>query len=582
MVFLSGIIFDIQSLVYFLALFHFFSILPFKVQNKKWYQIGLKTLFLFGLGVVILLNFIDTEFYQIKTRRSGIELFYLMADKSNPVGSYIAHYWWLGLLYILFLVGIFFIYPKQKKVLIFGKKLKTSFYTFCILFLLLIAARGGFYIKPLRSFDAARFVNAQWVSATINSGTQIITSYSASTPTKINYMNSIDAQSIFNPIQQYKPYLSVKTKPNIVLIILESFGADYCGFLSNNSRYTPFLDSLSKKSIYFKNAYSSGTTSIESVPAIFASIPSLLEVPYINSNFQNNTIKGLHYYLSKNGYDCSFYYGAKNGSMGFDNFLKISGNINYFGLNEYPSKVSDYDGHWGIFDEPYLQYFAQELGKRKAPFFSSVFTLTSHDPYIIPGQYKNKFKGGNLPIHKAVQYTDYALSQFFEKAKKQPWFSNTIFILTADHPSHSTNEYFYTPTGKYEVPFMLYAPTLLAPKVIDSFTVSHCDIFPTIMQLTGSTNKFFTMGKSVFEQGNRTAINHDVGITQLIQYPYCNRLMPNGSFKMHYQPKYTPNKLIRTIFTNEEKLLQEKLSNELKAKKQIFINNLLENTYFVE
>lgn len=582
LVFLAGIIFDIQALVYFLALFHLFSLLPLEIQSKKWYQLGLKISFIVGLGVVILLNFIDTEFYQIKTRRSGIELFYLVTDKSNPVGSYFIHYWWLVLVYIAFIIGILFLYPKNKHLFRFGHSIKTFAFTLVILFALFIGARGGFYKKPLRSFDAARFVDPQWVSATINSATQIITSYSANTPSKLTYMNSIDAQGIFNPVQQYVPYFNAKIKPNVVLIIVESLGADYCGFLSKRPRFTPFLDSLAKKSIYFTNAYSSGTTSIESVPAIFASIPSLLEVPYINSNFQNNTIKGVHYYLDKNGYDCSFYYGAENGSMGFDNFLKISGPISYVGLNEYPSKVSDYDGSWGIFDEPYLKYFAQELSKRKTPFFSSVFTLTSHDPYTIPGEYKNKFKGGELPIHKAVEYTDYALNQFFETAKKQPWFSNTVFIITGDHPSHSTNEYYYTPSGKFEVPLMLYAPTLLAPKVVDSFNVSHCDIFPTIMQLTGSKNKFFTMGKSVFETGNRSAINHDVGITQLINYPYCVRLMPNGKFKMHYHQKFIPNKQIRYVFTNEERQLQIKLENELKAKKQIFINNLLENTYFVE
>ena len=582
LVFLAGIIFDIQGLTYFLIPFNLMSLMPIQSQNNKKYQLVVKVFFILGLGIVILLNFIDTEFYQIKTRRSGIELIYLLTDKSNPVASYLINYWWLALLYIVFIGAIFYFYPAKKSLLVFNQKIKLAVVSVFILSLLFVGARGGFYKKPLRSFDAARFVDAQWVSATINSATQLITSYNANTPSKLYYMNDIDAKGIFNPVHTYMPYFKSKVKPNVVLIILESFGADYCGYLSERPRFTPFLDSLSKNSVSFTNAYSSGTTSIESIPAMFASIPSLLEVPYINSNFQNNTIRGLHYYLNKNGYDCSFYYGAENGSMGFDNFLKITGTIDYRGLNEYPSKVSDFDGNWGIWDEPYLKYYIEELGKHKAPFFSSVFTLTSHDPYHIPKEYQKTFKGGELPIHKVVQYTDYSLHLFFEAAKKQAWFSNTIFIITGDHPSHSTNEYFYAPLGKYEVPLLVYAPNLLAPKKIDSMSVSHCDIFPSIMHLTGSKDKFFAMGKSIFEDGAKSVINQDVGITQLITYPYCVRLMPSGNTKMMYQEKYTTNKQIRYKFTEAELLLQQQLEKELRAKKQIFTNSLLENTYFVE
>lgn len=569
-----GVLFDVQALVYFLAPFHLLSLVPFKI-NLKSRQLIMRILFTLGLSLIVLLNLIDMEFFKIKTRRSGIELFELMSDPSNPISSYILNYWWLLLILLAFVFLIYKIYPKGPEGYV-SVSLPSSISAFVIVAaLLFLGARGSVSVKPLRSFDAASFVDSRWVSACINSPTQIITSYSTRTPKQIDWLTDEKALSVFNPVQTVSP--AFKTQPNIVLIILESFGRDYCGFLNKEKRFTPFLDSLAGLSLVFPNTYSSGTTSMESIPAIFASIPSLLEVPYINSTFQSNTIHGIHYYLSKQGYDCSFYYGARNGSMGFDNFLKISGPISYYGMNEYPASKKDFDGHWGIWDEEYLQYYAGELLKKKGPFFSSVFTLTSHDPYQIPDRYKSIFTASELPIHKSVQYSDYALRRFFQTIWKSKLPQNTIFIITADHPSHSRNEYFYTPTGKYEIPLMIYAPGLIKAGINDSITASHPDILPTVLSMAGIKESFFSFGRSLFSGEHRTAINYDNGLVQLIDYPRCIRRYPNGSSVMHIQPKYTPNSKIIFKLSPEEYKHKQQLDTILQAKYQIYINGLLNN-----
>lgn len=569
-----GVLFDVQALVYFLAPFHLLSLIPYKL-NLKYRQLSMRILFTLGLSLIVLLNLIDMEFYKIKTRRSGIELFELLADPSNPVLSYIINYWWLLLLFALIVWLIYYFYPKcpAQYPSVKTKSAIVAFFAFAGL--LFLGARGSVSVKPLRSFDAASYVDARWVSACINSPTQLITSYSSRTPKQIDWLTEEKAKQLFNPLQTVKPVF--KSHPNIVLIILESFGRDYCGFLNKEKRFTPFLDSLASLSLVFPHAYSSGTTSMESIPAIFASIPSLLEVPYINSTFQNNTVHGIHDYLSKLKYDCSFYYGARNGSMGFDNFLKISGPISYYGLNEYPNGKADFDGHWGIWDEEYLQYFAKELTKKQSPFFSSVFTLTSHDPYQIPERYRSVFTADELPIHKSVQYTDYALRRFFETIWKSKLTANTIFIITADHPSHSLNEYFYTPTGKYEIPLMIYAPKYIKPGINDSITASHPDIMPTVLSLAGVKTPFFSFGKSLLSDEYRTAINYDNGLVQLIDYPMCIRRYPDGNSVMHIQPKYTPNSKIIYKLTPEEKLHKQMLDTLLQAKYQTYINGLLNN-----
>lgn len=583
-VLLSGILFDLQACAYFLAPFHLLSILP--LNNKIPYQKSLlRFFFVLGNSIMLLLNLIDFEFFKIKTRRSGSELFSLLNDPSNPVLSYIYNYWWLSIAFIAIVFAIYKLYPKDQSGNSHSIQLpKAILLFFVIASFWVLGARGGFYVKPLRSFDAARFVDPSWVSATINSPTQLLTSINSKVPKKIQYMSDDECLRITQPVQQSRSHFKNQPAPNVVMIVLESFGRDYCGFLNKEPRFTPFLDSLSKLSLYFPHAYSSGTTSMESIPAIFASVPSLLDVPYINSAFQSNKLYSVHHYLHQANYDCSFYYGTKNGSMGFDNFLKITGPIQYYGLNEYPKELynTTYDGKWGIWDEDYLDYYAKQLDQKPEPFFSSVFTLTSHDPYKIPEKYKDRFKGGELPIYKSVQYTDHALRTFFQKVWNSKWFSNTVFIITADHPSHSVNEYFYTPTGKYEIPLMIYAPGKIQAGKNDSITASHPDIMPTILSLAGVETQFFGMGKSLLDTAQRTAINSDYGIAQLIDYPYCIRLFPNGSTKMYVHPKYVPNKKIRYKLTPDELILKTKLEKELKAKLQLYNNSLLDNHFYFE
>lgn len=579
MVFAAGVLFDIQALAYFLGPFHLVSLIPYRKPQPAFERM-LKALFVIGTGLIILLNFIDLEFFKVKSRRSGIELFSLVTDSANPVGSYLINYWWLLLFYLLLMAAVIRFYPKPAPAQNTVKPLRAVAFFLLGAALLFAGARGSFSVKPLRSFDAARFVDPQWVSACINSPTQLLTSYSSPVPKAPSFMQSDSAHRVTHIVQSLTPYFRNEFKPNIVIIILESIGRDYCGFLNGEPRYTPFLDSLSRKSYVFYHAYSSGTTSMESIPAIFASIPSLLEIPYINSTFQNNTLYGVHHYLSRYGYDCSFYYGAANGSMGFDNFLRMSGSINYYGKNEYTGPKTDYDGNWGIWDEPYLRYFCSSLASKKQPFFSTVFTLTSHDPYKIPVQYENVLENGELPIHKAVRYTDHALRKFFEAAEKSDWFGNTVFIVTADHPSHSKNEYFYTPTGKYEIPLMIYAPGMISPGFNDSLTVSQPDIMPTVMQLAGIRDSFYAFGKSLFDTGKRTAINRDYGVPQLIDYPYCLRMFPDGKFVMHAQPKGTPNKNIRYNMNPAEQAKQKQMETLLRAKLQIYYEGLLNNSLF--
>ncbi|UOQ76747.1 LTA synthase family protein [Hymenobacter sp. 5516J-16] len=246
----------------------------------------------------------------------------------------------------------------------------------------------------------------------------------------------------------------------MVILLVESFASEYNGIENGGQGYTPFFDSLATQGLFFRNHYANGRRSIEALPAVLAGLPALMESPFITSNFQTDELHGLGEILGRQGYATSVFHGAQNGTMGFNTFAGITGIQQYYGLQEYPggAQSPDYDGHWGIFDEPYLQYFARQLGQQRQPFFSTVFTLTSHEPFPVPPQYKTRFAPGQLPIHASIRYTDFALREFFRTAARQPWYRNTLFILLADHTSQTLRPDYQNTLGSYKTPLLLFHP----------------------------------------------------------------------------------------------------------------------------
>ena len=216
-------------------------------------------------------------------------------------------------------------------------------------------------------------------------------------------------RSIYNPIIKLDQKKTINKK-NVVVIILESFGDENVG-----RGYTPFLDSLITKSYYFKHGFANGKVSIDAVPSILSSITSLMNNSFISSSFSLNKINGLPKILKKEGYGTSFFHGSFNGSQNFDQYAQVAGFDHYYGKDQYDGKEA-FDGKWGIYDEEFMQFFCNKLTTFKEPFFSSIFTISSHNPYRVPEKYKGKFSKGTTEIHESIGYSDFALQNFFNTA----------------------------------------------------------------------------------------------------------------------------------------------------------------------
>ncbi len=296
--------------------------------------------------------------------------------------------------------------------------------------------------------------------------------------------------------------------------------------------------------------------------------------PYIKSSYAFNDIETLPKILNRKGYSTSFFHGAINGSQNFDQYTKIAGIDKYYGKNEYPEPEHD-DGCWGIFDEEYLQYFGKQLTKERQPFFSTVFTLSSHNPFIIPKKYKGKFKKGTTNFFRSIGYSDYALANFFKYAKKENWYKNTIFILTADHTSSSKPTSHKSILDKYAIPIIFFDPLNSSLKGTSDKNIQQIDILPSVLNYLNYNESFNSYGFS-YQSKNNMIINLINGNYHvIIDSNYC---VFNGKkiieFYKHNSDKSLKNNILKTINVNTIKEIELKI----KAYLQSFNQNIIDNT----
>jgi phosphoglycerol transferase MdoB-like AlkP superfamily enzyme len=511
-VFFYGLRFDAVAIVYLFSPFIVVSMFPFGTKQTPSFKWITKLLFHLGNSLGIIFNLIDVGYFKYSQKRSTADLFQFLStgnDFSNMLPTYIKDFWYLFVILILLIIVTEFLYRKFDHYQSINPfRLKNFLIQLCIFLVIdllaLIGLRGGIQLRPIDIINAANYTSSSNVPILLNTPFCIIKTVFNERMMNAEYFDEKTVKKIYNPELTIEPKNEFTGK-NVVLIILESFAKEHVGFFNEGNGYTPFLDSLIANSYVFTNAYSNGTRSIESLPSIFAGIPPLMNTPYIISNFSANKIDALPAILKSKGYNTSFYHGGINGTMGFNSFCSTAGISDYYGKDEYPNKDKDDDGAWGIPDEPYLQYFAQELNKKPTPFFSSVFTLSSHHPYKIPEKYRNQFPEGKLPIHKTISYTDFALKQFFATAKKSPWFKNTLFVFTADHSSETINPIYSTVIGRNAIPTFIYDPSGEI-KGQNANYFQHIDITPSLLSLLGIKTRIFSFGNDVFSNNEKKLV----------------------------------------------------------------------------
>ncbi len=538
----GSLLFDTANIAYVFGAFITLSMVPVSVSatEKKWYRYTLFGLFMVGILAVLVFNIGDTMYFQFARKRLSGEEFHFTANNTNNLAILwysVVQNWYLVLMLVALVMLSIKVYWKIQPKKGNGGVIRAVFYypIYSILLILgiayiVIGARGGVGrdVRPITPTNAAGYTQSAIKTAVVLSNPfcvlRTISNKQVPTP---KFFDTGIADSIYSPL--YTPatkdtlFASQKGK-NLVIIVLESFSAEHSKLLypqihtPENSPvpYTPFLDSLMKNSYTFVNAQANGYKSIEALPAIFSSIPSL-SMQFATHPTALTAETGIGWVLENRGYKTMFFNGSPRGSMGFDASAKLAGIKQTVSMDDYTAHHGrkEYDGLWGIWDEPFLQYFAQEISETQEPFLAALFTISSHHPFKVPQKYQNKLPEGNSEIHKPIAYTDIALRKFFRTAQKQSWYDSTVFVLVADHTSYevySGSE--YRKRGNANIVYTIHTPDG-SMNGMDSTITQQIDILPTLCHLLGVEDTVFGFGRNVFDSSKKTfAINANGGIYQ--------------------------------------------------------------------
>lgn len=581
-VFVSGLRFDLSAITIINGLFILLSILPFPFIANKWYQIILKWIYIVTNFVGISFNLADVVYFEFIHRRSQADIIsFLDGSRGNDfyrlLPTFLIMHWYifLGIFAIIFL--LYFFYQKtiktvHKQSISVRLVLASMGGMVVVAGLGILAIRGGVQRRPIGMINASDGVSALNVPAVLNTPFSIVATWGKP---GLSDAKLVDDRYItaLNKGIHFPENDKTFQKKNVVIIIVESLSKKYVGCLGGKAE-TPFIDSLFGKSYLFYNAFANAKQSIQGLPAILSSLPSWQDEPFMYSPYASTRITSLPDLLKKYGYQTSFFHGGFNGTMNFDAYCSMAGVDAYYGYNQYPNAQADYDGNWGIWDEPFLQFMADKLEATPQPFCATVFTLNTHHPYSLPPQH-SAFARPDYPMLGCVRYLDLALSRFFARASRQPWFANTLFVITADHASPIMDDGEGT-MDHFKIPIAFYEPGNPAMQGKSSLIANQIDISPSLLSLLHYPDPYYAIGQNLFDQkADHIAITFNGGVYQYIDSNYCyqfNGQTPVGYYHWATDPGLS-NNLLSTPLTAEQQARDIRLKTMIQFYNQSMIHN---------
>lgn len=592
----GGVQFDLTAILYFNLLYIVLLLVPFTFRYNKSYQKMLDVLFVFTNSVAFVMNSADVIYYRFSLRRTTFSVLKEFENESGHLmkmlSQFVFTYWYVTLFLVLLLSLFVWL---VKKIPVRNAKPKINLFFFLantvllglVVALCVVGIRGGIgkHVRPITLSNASKYVvNVNERAIVLNTPFSFFRSMETKGfERKKYYANEGLLNDVYTPVHEAND-TNQFVPLNVVIIIWESFGKEYTGFYNEHldkgkyKGYTPFMDSLLNESHVCFYSYANGRKSIDAMPSVFASIPSLQE-PFVLSHYSGNQFKGLPLVLKDKGYYSAFFHGAPNGSMGFDAFAKQAGFDVYFGKDEYGND-DDFDGTWGIWDEKFLSYFADEMNEFKEPFLSAVFTLSSHDPFKIPKQYEGKFPEGEGPILRSIGYTDYSMRRFFEKASKMPWYKNTLFVITADHASTPFASTYKTMAGSFSIPIFFFQPGDRDLVTVDSSLIQQVDIMPSVLGYLGYDEPYFGFGNNVFDPSEeRFVVNFRDGVYQYFEGDYLVQYDGDAIVAVYL---YKTDLLLLDNLIGQYEDVEVKATKQIQAFIQQYNNRMIDNRLTVE
>lgn len=510
-VFWYGIHVDLSLTSYILI----FPLLVFIIQLffKKQFYKGLIKYYSIGmLTLTALIALVDMELYDSWGFKINNEvLFYLKYPEEAMASVGASPIILLGLGYLLFTFGSIFMLRKitfkRFQVPIHFSSFKAFKYNFLLVLslapLLGIGMRGGLHIAPFNPsyvyFSNQPVLNHSSLNASWNLMYSLMSkpdSYA------LDYMTIEEETRRMDFLFENKggetSSVLNQVKPNVVLVILEGWTADVISSLEGLEGVTPNFDELTKEGLLFTNFYASGDRTYKGVPAILSGFPALPSGSVIKYTSKMEKLPSICQSLNDEGYVSSFHYG---GELSFANIKAYIQHCGYGNIvNKFHFEREQWTGSkWGVHDHDLFNRVIVDLKEAKSPFFSTLLTQSSHEPFDVPMETKFDGEDRNEQFKNSVYYTDKSLGEFMEKARAQDWYENTLFVFLADHGKN-------LPLGRaswdplmFRIPLLFYGEVLkeqLKGKTNEKYG-AQTDLAYTLLNQLGVERKDFNWGKDL-------------------------------------------------------------------------------------
>ena len=603
---LSGsLLYDTSAIAYTLAVYIVMMLLPFPFRYSRVWQRICRWFFVVIGALAVVANLVDAVYSQYTGRRTTSSFFSEFSNDSNLtgiIGVELVRHWYLVLVGVAFIALLWLLY-RESHIDRPTSGSRVRRYTVSTLYLLaaiplcFIGTRGGAtHHRPISIADASQYVGRpQEVNLVLNTPFCMIRTVGKATFHNPSYFSADELGKYYNPI--HNPAVDstaissdTTVKRNVVILILESFGTEYFGYYNRNEKdypgYTPFLDSLASISLTFDHSFANGRKSIDAMPSILSSIPMFVE-PYVLTRYSNNKRTSIAGLLAAEGYRTAFFHGADNGSMGFQAYANAVGFQDYYGMDEYCEDprhfgMDDFDGHWAIWDEEFLQYFAQMLDTISQPFLTTLFTASSHHPFNMPDRYRDSLHTEGHPLYTCIRYSDHALRQFFAYAKQQAWYKNTLFVITADHTNVTAHPKYQSALGLFRVPIIIFDPNgKCPPKRLSQSIAQQIDIMPTLMGLLHYNKPYLAFGKDLLATpaDSTWAIHYNNGI---YQYVHDSTLLLFDGTRVVAAYNYQADPLLHQDLKDIIKYPFQLRTDHMKAIIQEYMQRMIENRLIAE
>lgn len=607
-IFAGGLWFDTSAICYTNILYIVLALLPF--SGNRGYALATRLAFVIPNAVSIILNLGDSVYYPFGHHRITTRTFNEFGGEDNLLrifGIEVIHHWYLVVLAVFLIWGLCKVY--RPSALSFSRSWRWMWAAnLAVLAAVVIVSiwgmRGATFFTSTRPIAlnnahqfAARPAEANIVLNTTFSLIRTINKRPPVVPVYFPTAEALDAE--YTPLHRASELpdslKGLRRGKNVVLLIVESFGTEFIGSLNGNRAlddstymgYTPWFDSFLPNTLTWETTIANTGVSIDAMPAILSSIVKVY-YNFFTSPYVLNHLTSFATELGNWGYHSAFFHGGTNDSMGFQAFARGAGFQEYYGLDEYCADdrfggMKDWDGTWAIWDEEFLQYYATILGELPQPFVAGVFTASSHHPFAIPERYKDRFKDEGIhQLHKCIRYTDYSLGRFFETASRQPWYDNTIFVLTADHSSaKTTHDEYKTDAGDNHVPIIIFDPSGEMPRGVLPGIAQQLDLLPTVLGWLGYDRDYIAFGNDalVTPDSARWAFNWNAA-PFLYKDDYFLEADPDLNVTGLYN--YKTDILMRSNLMDTDTLRRESMQRKMQAIVQSYYQRMNADSVKVE